>query len=461
MKFLLLRVGSNRKAYFFMSQSYYPPLGLLYIGAALEHDGHNVEIIDFCNEINIEKHLENSLISSDAVGITVDAGNYESVSDIAKIIKGIDPAIPIIIGGPHNTYLPERSLNDISNADISVRGEGEQVIIDIARFIEGKKNLSEIPGIHYRENNTIKKGKEIEIIENLDSLYYPARHLTDKYEYGEINNQHLFKPKFTTMETSRGCPHNCRFCRRPNNSIPGYGFRQRSAENVVNEIIEINERYGTVGIVDDNFLANKKRAIDILQKLIDNGTDINLIIHGARVDSADPDIYKKMKKANVKLISYGLESGNQDVLDFYNKNITLDQVRRAVNLSREMGFITIGSFILGAPIETKKHIENTIRFAYSLPLDIAFFVPLKYLIGSPLWIDAVKDNKINEEEYVVPADSCRNLGNFTKDELFEKAIKAEKNFYLRPRYIFDQIYMSIYRRNFMFLKNGFRVITSY
>lgn len=461
MKFLLLRPGLNRKTSFFMNQSNYPPLGLLYIGAALERDGHKVEIIDFCKETNAEKHLKKSLISSDVVGISICAGNHKSVLDITKIIKQMDPTIPIIIGGPDNIYFPERSLNDIPAANISVWGEGEQVIIDIARFLEGKKNLPEIPGIYYKEDNIIKKGKAIEIIKDLDSLDFPARHLTDKYEYGIRNNQYLFKPKFTSMETSRGCPYHCRFCMRPNNSIPGYGFRQRSAENVVKEIMEINRTYSSVVIVDDNFLANKKRAIDIFQKLIDNKTDIHLIIQGARVDSADPELYKKMKKANVRLISYGLESGNQDVLDYYNKNFTLDQVRRAIKLSRKMGFITLGTFILGAPIETEGHIKNTIKFAYSLPLDIALFIPLGYARGSPLWIDAVKDNKIKEDECNVTADSHRNLGNFTSDELTEKTYKIEKNFYLRPRYIFDQIYLSIRRRNFDLLKNGFHFITSF
>jgi len=460
MKFLLLRPGSDRKTFFFTPFSYFPPLGLLYLGAALEKQGHKVEVIDFFMEINVEERIKNSLISSDAVGISLYTNNCKSISEITKIIRDIDPNIPIIIGGPSNIYLQEKSLSYIPDANISVIGEGEQVIIDIAQFLEGKKNLSEISGIYYRENNIIKKGKDVEIIKNLDSLDYPARHLTDKYEYGKINNEYLFKPRFTAMETSRGCPHNCRFCARPNNSIPGYGFRQRSAQNVANELMEINKRYGSVSIVDDNFLANKKRAMDILQKLIDYGTDIDLMILSTRVDSADKELYKKMKEANVKFIGFGLESGNQDVLDYYNKNFTLDQARRAVRLSRKMGFISIGSFIVGAPIETKEHLENTIKFAYSLPLDIALFNCFTYIKGSQLWIEAVKDNKIKEDEHFVVTDSGRNLGNFTEDTLSKKLRKVEKNFYLRPGYIFNQLFLSIYRRNLFLLKHGFHLITS-
>jgi len=132
--------------------------------------------------------------------------------------------------------------------------------------------------------------------------------------------------------------------------------------------------------------------------LIELDSDIELIIDGARIDSADRDLYKKMKKANVKFIGYGIESGNQDVLDFYNKKITLEQIRKAINLCNEMNFITRATFILGAPFETKQHFEKTIKFACSLPLDIAIFRPLNYCPGAELWDEAVKQGKIMKNE---------------------------------------------------------------
>jgi radical SAM superfamily enzyme YgiQ (UPF0313 family) len=165
-----------------------------------------------------------------------------------------------------------------------------------------------------------------------------------------------------------------------------------------------------------------------------------------------------MKKAGVKYIFFGLESGNQDVLDFYKKNITLPQIRKAINISRKMNFITFGNFILGAPIETKDHINNTIKFACSLPLDVAGFGPLAYHMGSDLWNEAVKNNSISKDTNVVFADSKKGLGNFTTKELLDYTTLAFKSFYLRPSYILDQVYRRLSRHEFSLLFYGLRFL---
>jgi radical SAM superfamily enzyme YgiQ (UPF0313 family) len=228
----------------------------------------------------------------------------------------------------------------------------------------------------------------------------------------------------------------------------------RSIENVINEFIEINQKYKSVLIVDDNFLVDKKRAHKIFDGIIENGIDLELSIDGARVDSADRDLYIKMKKAGVRLLHFGLESGNQDVLDFYRKEITIPQIRKAINLCNEMKFFSIGSFILGAPFETKRHIENTIKFACSLPLDIAVFFPLGYQRGSDLYNEAVKNGKMKKDERGTLADSRKGLGNFTTEELIKYCEKATKRFYYRPSYISRQILRWIREKDRNFLKIG-------
>jgi len=271
----------------------------------------------------------------------------------------------------------------------------------------------------------------------------------------------LFKPKVTALISSRGCPYKCSFCVRYSSIIKKWGFRQRSAENVVKEIREIDNKYGSVLIVDDNFLADRKRAHKIFDNLIKLDTKIHLLIEGSRVDSAERSLYLKMKKANVKYIGYGIESGNQNVLDFYCKGFNLDQARKAVRLSREMGFITNASFIFGAPSEKKKQIENTIKFACSLPLDAAIFYPLHYTRHSAIWNNAVKNKKIFNDELDVVADKRRDLGNFTADELWKNVKEAYRRFYLRPGYIFDQIYQALLKQDFRMLKNGIGVIFNF
>lgn len=438
-----------------ISQSYHPPLGLLYVGSALEDEGHKVEILDLLAEERPIEKLKNSLSNTDAVGMSVYSSAfqeslhgiiyteaYKESAKVAKLIKEIDQTMPIILGGPHCCSVPKKSLMEISAADISVEGDGEQVIKDIIHTFEGTKKLSQVPGVYYREQGEIKAGKPIKLIMDLDSISFPARHLVDKYDYGKKNRSYIFKPKFTSILTARGCQFNCRFCSR--NTLGFKTYRTRSVENIVKELQEINEKCDSVMIVDDNFLSDKKRSSQVMDRLIEIGIDLDIYIQGARVDTAERELYKKMKKAGVKQLYFGIESGNQDILQFYNKKITLDQIRSAINLSREMDFSTSGSFIFGAPFETKDHIKRTIKFACSLPLDTAIFAILTYKYRSDLWDDAVKEGKISESDgYAVLADSKRGLGNFTTQELEAFYKKAVLRFYLRPSYITDQIIRSI------------------
>ena len=457
MKILLIRAGYRKRKgeLLTIAPSTFPPLGLLYLAAVLEQDGHNVDILDYYMEDIPREKLQNALMSSDAVGMTIYSDDFKSSMDISRMIKDLNPDIPLIIGGPHCTFFQERSLRENPLADICVIGEGEHVILDLVKFLQGKKNLADIPGVYYRDNGAIISGKKLQVIKNLDVLPFPARHLVEKYDYGEFTFGFQLKKKVTASITSRGCPFSCRFCARYSNVINEWGFRQRTAQNILREFSEINEKYSTINIVDDNFLADKKRAHKILNGLIEMDKKIDLLISGVRVDTADKDLYKKMKQAGVKYLAYGVESGNQDVLDFYNKKITLQQIKKAVKLAREMNFFIIATFILGAPIETKEHIKNTIRFACSLPIDVAGFGPLIYQKGSQLWNEAVSNNKISEEDgFQVFADSGKGLGNFTEDELSDYVKLAHKKFYNRSAYLFKQLYRIILHKNYRLLFNG-------
>jgi len=460
MKFLLIRAGDpNRYSrHFTTTPSTMPPLGLLYIGAALEKEGHSVEVLDYYMEEITPEKLKSGIVSSDAVGMTIYTSDLKASTEVAKTIKEIDSEIPFIIGGPHCTFVKERSLKDIPYADYSVIGEGERTIVDFSRYLQGKKNIEDIPGMNYRNNGTIKSAKPLEIISNLDELPFPASHLVDKYDYGNFPFGFKLKKKVTSMMTSRGCPYHCRFCTRYNIIIKEWGFRQRSADNILQELKQLDKKYGSINIVDDNFLANKKRANKIFDGLIEMDKDIEIVVHGARVDSADEELYQKMKKAGVKSIFFGIESGNQDVLDFYKKNITIPQIRKAVNLSKKMNFITVGNFILGAPIETKEHIENTINFACSLPLDIAGFGPLVYHMGSELWNEAVEENKISKDTNIVWADKNKGLGNFTIEELMNYTTIAFQRFYLRPNYLLGQVYKRMSMGDYRLLFYGLRFL---
>ena len=426
-----------------------PPLGVLYLSSHLESVGHNAEVIDYWAEKFDEEKLEKKVKKADAVGISITGFNLDESLQICKIIKEIDKDKPLIIGGPHVTIYPEISLKKC-NADIALEGEGERSIVKIAEALNDKNKLKKIEGVYYRDNKKIKKGKPPALIKDLNKLKFPARHLIENYDYGYLFGSKVGKGKVTSMLSSRGCPMNCKFCQR--NFFGMNTFRTRAAENVLDELKTINEQgYNTVLFVDDNFLANKKRAGKIMDLIIQEKLNLEMWAE-ARVNSADRKLYRKMKKAGFKVIAFGIDGGNQEVLDFYNKKTTVEQIKKAVHMSRNLGFYTYGTFILGAPIEKEKHIMDSINLAKTLPLDLVAFFVLEYGAGSPLWEEAIKQGKIKKEEYLVFADSNRKLGNFTKEELDAYAQKAHKEFYVRLKYLTDQIIWSFKRGDFRLIK---------
>lgn len=439
--------------------SLFPPLGLLYLGAVLEQHGHIPTIIDLGREYLTDDQLRHALSTADVVGLSVYTNNYQHIAELSKKIKEIAPSIPQIIGGPHCIFLKERSLLDIPTADICCIGEGEQVFPEIFEALQGNKRLSDVSGIWFREKGTIRQGKPLQVLTDLDALPFPARQLVQKYTYPFLPGIITNKTKITTMMTSRGCPFHCKFCSRYGNIIDHYGFRKRSADNVIQELLQLNELYDAVMIVDDNFLADSKRAHTIFDSLIQHKTDIEILIIGARVDAADKALYEKMRQAHVIFISYGIESGNQDVLDFYQKKITLQQIRETLKLAHDAKLITMGYFMLGASIETRQHLENTITFACSLPLDIAMFGILNYEMGSMMWFEEVKKKKILPTEFLVRSDSRRGLGKFTVEELQQYVQQAYKRFYFRPSYLFREIFHAFLQHDIRRFHYGLRFIT--
>jgi radical SAM superfamily enzyme YgiQ (UPF0313 family) len=231
-------------------------------------------------------------------------------------------------------------------------------------------------------------------------------------------------------------------------------YRTRSVKNIIEELKILQKQgYKIVAFEDDSFIADKKQAIQLFQEIIKEKIQMKFIATAVRVDSADEQLFKLMKKAGVTHLQFGLESGNQEILDFYNKKTNLKKIRNAILLSNKMGFFTIGTFILGAPFETKKHFEKTKNFAKSLPLDSVSFLPLKYLAGSELWCNAVKEGKISEYEYIIYADSKRKLGLYTYEELIRICTKAHREFYMRTSFILKLLIKSLRNNDFGFLQS--------
>jgi len=438
----------------FSFEGYAPPLGILYLASILEKNGHKVEVIDYTAEQYHPDRLKQKINSSDAVGLTVLATTLKASSEISDTIKKYDKNIPIIIGGPQCLVSPEKCMKDIK-ADICVIGEAENTIKDIEKYLITGNGIEKIKNIYYRKNGKINKNNGIGVIENLDKLPFPNRKLIEKYKYGNMSGLNLSKGKFTSMISSRGCPFKCRFC--ISSKYPIKKYRSRSAENVIDEIKIISEKFDSLLIADDNFLANRKRVKTIMEKIIEEKIDLEFWIEGARVDSADKKLFKLMKKAGVRAIEFGIESGNNDVLSFYNKQTTTQEIKKAVNISNKTGFITIGNFILGAPIENQKYFQNTIDFAKKLSLDIAFFYQLGYLKGCDLWDEANKKGIIKSDEIAVQSGSDNGLGDLSTETIQKWITKAYKDYYTNPKYILTQILRAAKRRDLSFIKAGYNM----
>jgi radical SAM superfamily enzyme YgiQ (UPF0313 family) len=437
--------------------AFLPPLGLLYLAKMLELQGHTVKVIDCNTEEYSEDFFRNTVQSSDAVGMTIYSGpkNLEKSLFLAKKIRQFAPDIPFIIGGPHCTIGPENALR-YHDADIAVCGEAEYVIATLIDALEGKRSLSSIPGIIYREKDKLLRTKPNQQILDLDLLPFPSRHLVEKNIYGYVYGTKLIKGKVASLIGSRGCPHRCTFC-QVSSFLPKY--RARSSQNIIQEIDEIESAgYNAIAFVDENFIVDKKKIETIMDHIIQQRYNLTLWIMDTRVDSADRKLYGKMRDAGVTNIFFGIESGNQDILDFYNKKVTLAQVRDAVNLSKEMGFLVGGNFIIGAPIETKKHIQDTILFAKSLPLDTVIFNHFAYPWGAPIWHEAVRQGKIDSNEFLVISDSKRGLAKFSAKEIDDLCMKAYRNFFFNPRYWYREIAYSLSNRDFSILDLGLQML---
>ena len=424
----------------------------------LQNNGASVTLLDFSAEPYNEQRFTEALNSTDMVGMTLLSPSLQQAKQLLDLVKQTRPDVPVLIGGPHCTLLPKEALQQ-AGASVCVIGDGEVVIPEITKAFEGKKQLSDIPGILFRTAQEIKSGLTPELIKNLDNIPFPARLLVKQTIYGREYNPSLKAGEFTSIITSRGCPYHCRFCSR--NSLSRQHYRMRSTMNIIAELKEIQAQgYRHVAIVDDCFPVNRTQASELFDAVIHEGLSLTFSVTATRVDLADEDLYEKMRTAGVIHLQFGLESGNQEVLDYYNKQMTIKDIFTALRLSNQNGFFTMGSFILGAPFETKKNFQQTVSFAKSLPLDSVSFLPLRYMVGSELWHQAVHEGKINEKEYLVVADKTRGLGLYTKEELITFCTNAQRSFYSRPAFFVNLLKKSLKNNDMTFVKSYLSILFS-
>ena len=425
----------------------YAPLGLAYIAAYLrEYLKVECLIIDAnVLELTNDKVIEEiDRQKPDMVFISANIVTARSGSEISKIIKEkYNGSILVAFGGPYPTALPEKLINE-SSADFVIKAEGEKSSFDLINALNKGQDISNIGGLCYREQSTNKIiiNKPAELIQDLDSLPFPA--------YDLLPNFKLYKGRsrgtpVAPVMTSRGCPYGCTFCNR---NIFGRTFRARSPENVVNEIEFLIKNFGVrqIDILDDNFTMDIDRADKICDLIIQRGLKVYInCANGIRADRLTEELVIKMKKAGVFKVGMGIESADDQIRKNIQKSLDINRVMESTKWFKKHGVIVYGFFMLGLPGETEETLRKTIDFAKELDPHIANFSLTTPFPGSELWEQIEKEGKFTKD-LTNGSDSgyyenkfSFELGNINGDLVLEYQQKAYKEFYMRPRKILQLI----------------------
>jgi anaerobic magnesium-protoporphyrin IX monomethyl ester cyclase len=379
----------------------WPPLGILLLGTILENQGHQVRLLDqasngytFEDVINLMKRFD-----PDVIGISAMTVGFLSSIKIAKLAKEWNPNVKIVLGHYHPTFCADMILKKYNHLiDYCVRGENEQIFSNLLRYLENGCNQepTDILGISYRSNGKVKHNNDCPITKNLDELPFPNRSLIKNQYYQNLAGIELMDSKFTTTFFTRGCPYNCSYCAVSKFSKRIY--RSKSPERLVEEILYLESKgYSEIGFVDDNFSFNLKNVLKFCELVRKEKLDFNWHVE-MRVDKVTRELFEKMVSAGCKSVSFGIESANQRILDYYNKKITPLQSLRAIKTAKEakIDFI-LGLFMIGAPFETLSECRNTVRFALNSGVDFFFLNPVEIWPGIPIWDDMVSRGLIDVE----------------------------------------------------------------
>jgi radical SAM superfamily enzyme YgiQ (UPF0313 family) len=373
-----------------------PPLGICYIASYLRKRlDIQVSILDTTFHPSLD-YVSAFLQAEkpEVVGISFTTPMYEDGINIARIAK--DMGAIVVAGGPHATVCPE-SL--IKNVDIICIGEAEETMYDLMKVLPSD-DCSQVEGIWYHENNTIRKNPPRKLISNLDSLEYPALDLVEINRYLDYwHYLDCIEPglKGINVIASRGCSYNCTYCQPTLDKIFGKKTRFKSPEYLVNELTHYIDKYKVdkFFLHDDTFAENKEWAHSFFDVLEEQKFKI---IWGcnSRID-IDERLIRRMYEVGVRVVHFGIEAGSQRVISkIFHKGIKVDKVKGIINTAKTTGIYCGGYFMLGAPTETEEEINKTIRLAVSSELDEASFSITTPIPGTRLF-DKIK----NDERYVL------------------------------------------------------------
>jgi len=334
---------------------------LPYLASALRAEGHEVEILDLLLARTTREKIERRMqrFRPQLVGITSVTLNHHIASGIAAVVRKCDEAVPIAMGGPHVSFEIEGSFRDLPALDFIGIGEGEHTLRELARALEGRMDLRDVRGLAFRDRSTgrIERTPPRPLEDDLDELPPPARELVPLARYLAFDSH-------ASVVTSRGCPYECIFCSAP--AWTGRKVRYRDPSRCVDEIEALAALgFTEITIEDDLFTLYRKHFLAVCGELERRGTGVRWNAF-SRVDTINQEIVDTMARAGCQAICFGVESGDQEMLDLVKKNSSLAKVRDAMRMTQAAGISALASFIIGLPGETEATLRKTVEFANSL-----------------------------------------------------------------------------------------------
>jgi len=400
-----------------------PPLGLLYLAAIMEKAGCEVQIVDSPVEnLDLEQVLERvGKFNPNWVGVAAITALAEKTSALCQAIRSKHPTIKIFVGGPHPTVRPEEVLKD-TGADVVITDEAENVILDLVKDFD-----------RFAEKKIVHAGK----VKNMDDLPLPARHLIDLKKYTALPNNYKVTPNSIHVVTSRGCPYPCTFCFDANS-----GFRQRSVPHVLAELKMLKEKYGALEIAfwDDTFTVNRKWVMEFSNAMIREKMNLYWGCY-SRLNLVDAELLANMKKAGCWTMFFGIESGNQELLDNIKKKMTVEQMAEKVRLVQSYGIEIRGSFMIGMPGETPEMGRKTIQYAIDLDPTYAQFSLTTPYPGTALYKEVDQWGVLNDQKNEYHGWSPVFVPKGYRDAQEVKTMQKEafRRFYFRPKYILKKL----------------------
>ncbi|HOO77903.1 MAG TPA: radical SAM protein [bacterium] len=413
----------------------FPPLSLAWCAAIAERHGHQAAIID-ARTLGLtpqETLAELQAFRPDILGFMMTTYMFRETLEWIRYLKsGLGGRIPVMVGGYNLRVYPRESIAP-PEIDFGCVEQAYFTLPALLEELEGDRDFSRVPGLAYKD-----AGGEIVVTPHPQKIVFddfpaPARHLLPNHLYAEFPTE---RKNFTVMVTSLGCPMHCTFCEAGRTT-----YNPRSPETVLDEMQECYERFSVreIDIFDYEFPRIKQRTRAICEGILDRKLDITWACR-SRIDSVDKDLLELMYAAGCRRIYYGIESGLQEMLDKVDKEISLDQVKTVISMTKRRGIRPLGFFLVGLPGETEKTVKTTVRFAKSLDLDYVQFSKLTAKPLTGMWRQMVAETGYDywkeyilgrAEEQVLP----RPWTDLSNEEIDRLTRWAYVSYHSRPSFL--------------------------